>query len=561
MKYFLIVSILCLSACEGGLNIQAPEGSTFNTVPESDETVPDPFPEQTCVGVACDQATISESSRVVRLTHTQWALSVKDLLKLESAPETNTFIDDPLSVGTFDNFALALEVSPGLWDDYRSAAEEIAVSVSSDPARLGALEANDAPEVLEGRILSLIEGLGRKAYRRRLTENEVAELVSLMDAVPEAFPGAPGFAQHAEFLIRSLLQSPHFLYRIELTTSASNIVDLSGDERASRLSYALWNSIPDAELLDAAESGKLETKQDLEAQVSRMMEDVKFENTVIDFHGQVFKFDTFHEIAKAPERFPNFKPELADMYRVELTEFIRHTIFETDGNWADLLNSRTAFVNAELASQYGVEGEFDATFKQTELPKERAGVLTRLGFLSKNANDYDPSPIARGLFVNEHITCSTLLPAPDEFTIPDGVEGNTNRELNHNATKECGAACHANINPPGYALENFDAMGILRTQENGFDIDTAATWHLEEKPFDFVDGVDLSNIISKSNQSHTCYTAHWFQYLFGRSPNDNDAPFIHQVGQASNAGTINIKETISLLVTSDLFLKRKMETK
>lgn len=382
-----------------------------------------------------------------------------------------------------------------------------------------------------------------------------------MDTVPDSFPGAPGFTQHAGFLIRFLLQSPHFLYRVELTTSTDKIVALSGDERASRLSFALWNSIPDNELLDAAENGGLASKKDLEVQVARMMADVKFENTVIDFHGQVFKFSTFPEIAKAADKFPTFRTEFASMYETELTEFIRYTIFEKDGNWADLLNSKTAFLNAELAGQYGVAGDFNETFQKAELPPERAGLLTRLGFLASHSNDYDPSPVQRGVFINEHITCSRLLPAPDEFTIPNGIEGNTNRELNHNATKECGAACHADINPPGYALENFDAMGILRAKDNGFDVDTAATWHLEDKAFDFKDGVDLSDFISKSNQSHSCYSAHWFQYLFGRSPNENDVPLIHQIGQASNAGTINIKDMISLLVTSDLFLKRKTESK
>jgi hypothetical protein len=187
----------------------------------------------------------------------------------------------------------------------------------------------------------------------------------------------------------------------------------------------------------------------------------------------------------------------------------------------------------------------------------RKGLLTRSGFLALNATAYDPNPIHRGVFVGSHILCIDIPPPPDDFSIPEGVEGDTNRERIENATKECGGACHSVlINPPGYAFENYDAVGGWRDQDGDFDVDASGklTFDGEEHtwsgPGEFIDQV------AQSEQAHGCYMRHWFEYVNGRLPEEGDQPLLARLTQASHEGDKSIKELLAAMVTSRVFLRR-----
>lgn len=401
------------------------------------------------------------------------------------------------------------------------------------------------------------ESFGLRAYRRPLSSEEVDGYVAVMDQAGELF-GEATFERGAELALRAFLQSPHFLYRVELHDDPSaTVIALNDYERASKLAFALWNTIPDDTLLAAAAAGELTDPEQLVVHVERMLSDDRAKDVIADFHGQLLDFEHFKDMQKAPELFPSFLPETPDKMEHELDMFIADVLFNSDGTYRQLMTAQHSFVDDELAAIYGVSAPSGAEFGRVELDATRPGVLTRSGFLAVNATAYDPNPIHRGVFVDRHVLCISLPAPPDDFSIPDGVEGNTNRERIENATSECGTTCHTPlINPPGYAFENYDAMGAWRDQDNGYDVDASGTLGFDGIQNSWQTGAELVGQIAESAQAHQCYARNWFEYINGRAPGAGDEPLIARVAQASHQADVSVKEMLSAMVTSPVFLQR-----
>lgn len=548
-------------ACQGKASVDdtAPNnGQTTTPTTTGSEEVPDPFPDLPCAGVACDDPVPSVTPRVTRLTHHQWENTVRDLLRLEQRTGLSaTFLQDTLGNGHFDRLAGNLSVPPNLWDDYREAAETLAAQTTSDPAALSRIEAPDAPTDLAERSRLFIEHFGERAYRRPLTTTEVDSYIALMEKAPQVFGDGAAFERAAELAIRAFLQSPHFLYRVEThTVEGEDIVPLDAYERAARLSYALWNTMPDATLLAAAEAGGLDRADTLVQEVERMLDDDRARDVIADFHAQLLGFEHFQEMSKAEELFPEYTEETPEKLERELEMFIDDVVFSSDGTYRTLMTARHTFIDADGASIYGVSAPA-SDFGRVELGDDRPGMLTRAGFLALNATAYDPNPIHRGVFIDERMLCMQLPPPPEDFSIPDGVEGNTNRERIDNATRECGGACHVTlINPPGFAFEHFDALGAYRANDGDYPVDASGSLVFDgvEKSWDGAAG--LVNHLAESEQAHTCYVRNWFEYVNGRLPAAGDEPLIARLGQVSFEGDATIKEILAAMVTSSVFLNR-----
>lgn len=557
--------------CEGKFGLDDPGGTARlpdqtrpNAEPGPDQpdnstTAPDPFPDLPCEGVACETAVPSLTPRVTRLTHHQWENATRDLLRLSERPgSSRNFLKDTLSVGTFDRMAEDLSVSPGLWDDYREAAETLAAEVASDPEALARLVPEEAPDDFDGRARAFVEEFGKRAYRRPLADAEIESYLGLMGQASELFGGAESFEKAAELAIRAFLQSPDFLYRLERhSVDGQQVVALNGFERASRLSFALWNTIPDEQLLAAAAAGDLDDHETLAVEVARMLDDPRARDVIVDFHAQLLALHHFAEMSKNEERFPSYNEQTPTKMERELEMFVDDVVFEADGTFRDLMTARHSFVDSELADIYGVSDPGGDDFVRVELDDTRPGLLTRAGFLALNATAYDPNPIHRGVFVDERILCMDLPLPPDNFSIPDGVEGNTNRERIDNATRECGGACHVNlINPPGFAFETYDALGAHRTMDNGYPVDTSGELVFDGETRQWDTGPEFIGLLAESRQAHACYAEHWFEYVNGRLPNDNDEPLLARLAQASFESDTPIKELLVAIVSSDVFLKR-----
>jgi hypothetical protein len=359
-----------------------------------------------------------------------------------------------------------------------------------------------------------------------------------------------------------MLQSPHFLYRVEDSESVSGgAVELDGYEVASRLSFAFWNTMPTDELFAAAKSGELDGEEGVRTWAETMFDDDRTASQFRSFHVQAFEMSEYTDLDKNEELFPQWRREVGDAMLDESALFLEGEVFG-GGGIRELLTSNRAYVNAELAALYGLEGDFGEEFVEVDLDRaERSGMLTRLGFLTRNATLSQSDPIHRGVFVNLNLICRPLSAVPD---LPDVLDftGDTNRERVNSITGPgtCGEGCHANlINPIGFALENYDALGQYRTEESGFPVDAADVYTFasgEQLAFD--NALELSEQLAGSVEVHACYIQQLLEYLLGRDLQAQDMALVEKYAAESVETGLSIREIILRVVESRAFRFRSV---
>ncbi len=535
-----------------------PTGSDSDT-PGTDSSDPtedsdtDDDPEETSV--------LPQTSRFPRLSHTQWENTVRDLLlRDEPTGHTNLFIGDPIS-GGFDNNSEALKVTATLWTDYQRAAEAVAEAVAKDEALVLTL----APEVdgdSDARARAFITSFGLKAYRRPLTDDEVDRHVQVFQSGVSVPGDLDGFAAGLRLVMQAMLQSPHFLYRIEASeVIEGNRIRLNDYELASKLSYMLWNTMPDDELFTAAAAKSLQSPAGIAAQAQRMLDDPRARDMVAAYHHQLLHIDHYAGVYKSPERFPHYSPDMNAMMATETSMFVQDVVFNEEGDLSQLLTAPYTFVNSVLAPLYGLEGEFGPEFVRTELnPAQRAGILTQIGFLSANAGAFENDPIHRGVFMNLALLCTGLPPPPDLVPpLPPPVEGETLRERvdRHTGKGTCGEGCHGYlINPLGFAFEQYNPLGEWQTMDAGKPVDATAEFMFGGEAQTFDGAVELAQQMADSIEAHRCYVAHLLEYGYARTPQTADQKFITKVAEGSREGELSIKKIILELTKSDAFMYR-----
>ncbi|MFW5921130.1 MAG: DUF1592 domain-containing protein, partial [Polyangiales bacterium] len=237
-------------------------------------------------------------TRFPRLTHEQWERTVRTLFRLDATTGMSEgFRSDPGQAGyLFDNNGQSLSVDEALWAGYQRAAVDLAEDITSDPARLEAILPPDDGEA-RARAERFVRSFGKRAHRRPLTDMQVDEYMALYDAAPALYDGMDPFDAGIRLMLEAFLQSPYFLYRVEQSTNESDgVVPLDGWEIAARLSYFLWDSMPDEELFSLAESGALEDPEVVASQAERMLEDDEAEHVLLDYHRQLLDVDKFESI-------------------------------------------------------------------------------------------------------------------------------------------------------------------------------------------------------------------------------------------------------------------------
>lgn len=504
----------------------------------------------------------AQQSRFPRLSHAQWENTVRDLLYLDTAPGLSaSFTGDPLS-GYFDNNESVLQVTPGLWGDYQKAAEELSAMLTADPAKLAKLFSSDASVPVDARARAFIESFGLRAYRRPLSSAEIDQYAALFTKAKDVLTDNTPEIAGVTLVLQAFLQSPHFVYRVELADKprADGLIPLGGYEVATKLSYLLWNTMPDDELLAAAKAGELSTKEGVRAYAAAMLADARAHEAVSAFHAQLYDYKKYLDLYKDPAVFPNFTPDMGEDMKREVELFVDDIVFEKGGGLVDILTSRTAFVNNRLAPMYGLDASsFSAEHTKVELnAKERSGFLTRVGFLAANGTARLPDSIHRGVFINLRVLCSKLPPPPNNVPPLPAISGKTNREIvsAHTGKGTCGESCHGVlINPIGFAFENYDAIGAYRTMDNGFPVDSADQYTLGGEVKSYADAIELSQVIAESTEAHRCYAKRWLEFAYGRSAAAGDDALIDKIGGASRGGA-SVRDIILDLVESDAFLTR-----
>ena len=410
---------------------------------------------------------------------------------------------------------------------------------------------------------TFLQSFGQRVFRRPLSPSELEARRTLFDQAPALYPDLDPFVAGVRASVVAFLQSPYFLYRAELsdepTTIGSPIAPLGDWEIASRLSYSIWNSMPDDELFRAAAAGELATAEGARAQIARMISTPRARATVMRFFDQLYGGERYASMSKSPTLYPDFTPTIAAEMRAELGKFTEN-VYEQGGGVRELLTSTTTFVTPRLSSIYGVTppgtGVPDADgFVQVELdPTERAGLLTLSGFLGWKGTASQPNTIQRGVFINRKIICQTLPIPPPEAQGKTLGDQKTDRERVNALTGPgtCGAGCHGiYINGPGFALEHYGAMGEYRTLDGDAPVDSSGTFSFADGSVAFTDAVDFSEALARSPQVHACFSDYLVQYVAGRDTLPADAAVVGQLAERSAAGA-SARDLLISLLGSDL---------
>ena len=503
---------------------------------------------------------LRETSRFPRLSHAQWENTIQDLFELpETTGLSSLFIGDPIS-GGFDNNSEALQVSATLWSDYQRAAEQIAGQVAVDPEILARIvPAVDGDSDAKAR--AFITEFGRRAYRRPLTAEEIDRHLEIF-ALGVAAPGDLGpFESGVRLVVQAMLQSPFFLYRVESSDAVvGGNIPLSDHEIAAKLSYMLWNTMPDAALFAAADAGDLTTATAVAAQATRMLDHPRAHAMIAAFHYQLLQVDHYIDVYKDPGKYPTYDPSLNDAMITETMMFVDDVVFN-NGDLATLLTAPYTFVNSALAPLYGVQAPAGDAFARVDLdPSTRAGVLTQIGFLASNAGADENDPIHRGVFLNLKLLCTGLPPPPNMIPpLPPAMEGETLRERidRHTGKGTCGEGCHGSfINPLGFAFENYGPLGEWQTMDAGKPIDAAAEFTFQSGLQSYDGGVELAHLMADNVEAHRCYVGHLLEYGYGRIKKGPDWDIIERIAVSSQSGDLSIKQIILELTKDPAFLLR-----
>lgn len=498
--------------------------------------------------------------RLARLSRVQWENTVRDLLLLDEIDDIVDLVPGDAVVG-LDNDAESLFVGQQRWADFEAAASALAERVTAAPAALARLVPSDAPSDPVARARTWITSFGERAFRRPLASHEIERYLALFEQGSELYPERDPFAAGAQLALTAFLQSPHFLYRAELGASAvDGKVALDPYQIAAKLAYALTNTMPDEALFEKARDGTLASADVVASEVTRLLESEDGAAARDHLHFQIYRLGAYDGISRDSAAFPDFTSDAPAAMREEILLFLRH-IFDQGQGIRELFTSNVTFVNSALAPLYELPGTFDTSFTRVDLdPGLRAGLLTRLGFLSSYAVVNDPDTIRRGVFVNQRILCVELPPPdPNALALAPLSADMTNRERVEATTGPgtCGQGCHSSIiNPPGFAFEHFDATGKYRSVDRGKPIDAASAYAFADGERRFDGAIEFSQLLAESEQAHSCYVQAWFAHLNGRMPQPEDQPWIAHLAYLSREEQLPIEGLVLRLATHEAFLSR-----
>jgi len=507
----------------------------------------------------CTAGTPPATTRLIRLTHAQYDNTVRALTGLDVHPSLDFPVDQ--NQAGFDR-GIDLQAGDVLGKAYRTSAETLAAAVVGNATAFSKVVGCD-PAGGDACRDMFIASFGRRAFRRPLTDAEKAPLAALFPQGASLIDGtADSFHKGVQIVLEAMFQSPNFIYRPELSTQASGgVIALSGYEMASRLSYFLTNGPPDDALMDAAAGGQLATADGVASQAQRLIATDAAKETVRDFHHQWLVMDNYaNKLAKDAAKYPTVTPDLAPLLAQETEKFVAEVTFAQGKGFTSLLTAPFTFVNSTTAPLYGVSGSFGSSLTRVDLdPAKRAGLFTQLGFLATHAYSNQSSPIHRGAFIQRNVLC-TKIPDPPPMVpeLPPLMATQTTRQQvdMHTAPAECATCHHQYINPVGFGLENYDAVGAFRTTENGVTIDATGTLAGTAANAPFTDGVSESAAIAASPEAQRCYSTTWMRYAYGRAETAADMCAIQVLGSRLQDDSYKITDLMVDLTRTTAFMYR-----
>ncbi|MEM7435297.1 MAG: DUF1592 domain-containing protein [Myxococcota bacterium] len=559
--FWLKTACFCVLALAMGCDgIIGGAGGPDDILGAGDPNNPNGGPGRSQEQFICEDPSVIElgSAPLRRLTNVEYDNTVRDLLggSLPALPEQPT---DAVLEGSFENNAKSLGPSDVRITRYETAAMDLGEHAATNlQARARVLPCNPNEGAAAcGR--EFVEVFGGRAFRRPLSVEEIDRWSAFFEEQRNAID----FDAAVQLTVAGMLQSPQFLYRLEYgeTPVADGQLELGQYEIANRLSYFLWESMPDDALFAAAEAGMLRSDAELEAQARRMLDDDRARDTVRNFHRQWLYLDRVLGEDKLPGEFPMWSDGAKQSAREESLRFLENTIFD-GGTVRDLLTSTVAYVDDVTAELYGVNAP-SQPWSQVELnPAERAGILSRVAFLAGNAHEANGSPPLRGVFVMDRILCEPRLspPADADLTAPEpdpGAGPMTNRELFEERVSPANCqTCHVRIDGFGYGFEAYDAAGIYRDTDNGLPVDATGFANGIGNDAAYEGAVELQALLAESPVVENCVVQQWFTYAYGRTMEGADTCQVEALQAAFRENDGDILEMLVDMVTRPEFRLR-----
>ena len=403
-----------------------------------------------------------------------------------------------------------------------------------------------------------------RAYRRPATDAEIDRLVGFVEM---AMKENAGFLEGMQVAIQAALCSPRFLFRWELDPESmkpGDVRDLTDYEVASRLSYFLWSSMPDDELLGLARRGELRKDGNVAKQTARMLQDWRSYAFVENFAGQWLQIRNMYDVAIDPDAFPKWDDTLKPAMQQETQRFFA-AIMKENRPVTELLDADFTFLNEKLARFYGIDGVKGDEFQRVSLPpgSARGGVLTQGSVLIATSTPTRTSPVIRGEWILEQILGTPPPPPPaDVPPLPEQEHTNQSASLRqrmeqHRNSPEC-ANCHAQMDPLGFALENFDATGAWRDKDGKFPIDPSGKIRGESGK-SFNGARELKGVLKENKKFVRCLTEKMMTYALGRGLEYFDKCAVTAIADEMPKAENRFGALVNAIVTSDPFLKRKRE--
>lgn len=499
----------------------------------------------TLVLASCSASEQPGPKRFHRLNRAEYNNSVRDLLGVALQPADDFPADDP-SLG-FDNNAASLSLSPLQFELYERAAAKLASralapGTTSRDQLLPCADTAETTKHADTCIAELIDELGPRVWRRPLTNEELMALSELGSGEP--------LAVRAELVVQAMLLSPNFLYRSEPVAAAGETIWLNSHELAARLSYFLWSSTPDDDLLAAAQTGELLDPATLRGQVERMLDDPRAYALITNFGGQWLSFRALDNVFKDAHRYPLFDDELRASMATEAALTFADFVGQ-NRDLRELLTFETSYIDTRLAELYGVADPGPGFVAVDLAGAERQGILTQAGFLTVHSYPFTTSPARRGRWVLDHLLCQPPAPAPDGVDIPiDPVSGTKREELDAHRQNPACAACHDSLDPLGLAFETYDPIGQLRTLENGEPIDPAGAL---PSGAPFANARELSTLLADDPRVVDCMIQQVLVYALGRGLTASEHRHIDTLAAELRERGTGARDLFAVVAVSELF--------
>ena len=458
-----------------------------------------------------------------RLNRAEYDNTVRDLLGTRLRLASEGFASDPSGFG-YDNNADVQSLAPVQLDQYLTAAETLVEEATKDGVPAFAMKAQIAAcDIVADAACQarLVKAFARRAFRRPVPDDEVTRL--LKPAAVAKMRGDDAVGQ-LKLVLKAILSSPHFLFRVELDPQPTSVEPhpVNQHELAARLSYFLWQSMPDAPLFAAADGGRLASDAEVRAQTMRMLADPKAAVIVDSFAAQWLSLAALDEHQVDPKQFA-YDKTLAALMRGETLALFREFLTK-DLPASDLLRAPFTFVNDRLAAHYGLPAVGSANLTRVSLTGDRRqGLLTQAAVLTRTSFPSRTSPTVRGAWIATHLLCAPPPPPPPNVpAFPEPVAGmatTVRQRLEVHRTNPACAGCHALVDPIGLGLENYDLVGRYRTTDQGKPIDASGVLPSGEK---FATGGELLALLATDSRVVPCVARNLMTYALGRGVEDSD---------------------------------------